>query len=86
MNHLLISRSFGYNTPGLYPFYYSPLYSTHYVSRGSTGDSTLNAYSLYGVYGMMAVSGFGMGAGVTMGAGCGGGVAGCGGGGGCGGR
>lgn len=31
---------FGYNTPGLYPFYYSPLYSTHYVSRGSTGDAT----------------------------------------------
>ncbi|SPC67096.1 uncharacterized protein UHOD_02699 [Ustilago sp. UG-2017b] len=69
---------FGYDTP-VYPFYYSPLYSTHYVSRGSTGDATHNAYSLYGVYGMMAVSGLGMGmaAGGGMvtfgGAGCGGG-------------
>ncbi|KAJ1027232.1 hypothetical protein NDA18_003241 [Ustilago nuda] len=70
---------FGYDTPGLYPFYYSPLYSTHYVSRESTGDTTHNAYSMYGVYGMMAVSGLGMGmaAGGGMaafeGAGCGGG-------------
>ncbi|CDS01937.1 hypothetical protein [Sporisorium scitamineum] len=48
---------FGYNTPGLYPFYYSPLYSTHYVSRGSTGDATINAYSMYGVFGLSAVGG-----------------------------
>ncbi|SPO23332.1 uncharacterized protein UTRI_02010 [Ustilago trichophora] len=82
---------FGYNTPGLYPFYYSPLYSTHYVSRGTTGDATHSAYSMYGLYGLMAVSGVGMGAagagGFAMaGVGCAGGGGGCGGGGGgCGG-
>ncbi|EST07767.1 Protein of unknown function DUF1399 [Kalmanozyma brasiliensis GHG001] len=81
---------FGYNTPGLYPFYHSPLYSTHVVSRGSTGDA-VNAYTTYGAYGLMAVSmnpvggfaaGYSLGLMGAAGVGCGGGGGGCGGGGG----
>lgn len=91
--HLVSLDRFGYDTPGLYPFYYSPLHNTHYVSRGSTGDATINAYTMYGVYGLSAVTSIGAaglmiggtfpGGSMSIGVFCGGGGGvGCGGGGG----
>jgi hypothetical protein len=77
--------SFGYNTPGLYPFYYKPLYAANYVSRDAAGDASINAYNVYGMYGLLAASSIAYPSFGTANMGCSGGGAICAGGGGGGG-
>lgn len=51
---VFISR-FGYNTPAVYSLAYNPLHNSHFVSRGTTGSASINAYTMYGAYGLMAL-------------------------------